>query len=42
MLKDVLKRKGFLNDNEEMTEEDFNRLIEFAKANKKFIMSDKN
>ena len=25
-----------------MTEEDFNRLIEFAKANKKFIMSDKN
>ena len=31
MLKDVLKRKGFLNDNEEMTEEDFNRLIEFAK-----------
>ena len=42
MLKDVLKRKGFLNDNEEMTEVDFNRLIEFAKANKKFIMSDKN
>lgn len=42
LLKDVLKRKGFLNDNEEMTEEDFNRLIEFAKANKKFIMSDKN
>lgn len=42
MLKDVLKRKGFLNDNEEMTEDDFNRLIEFAKANKKFIMSDKN
>ena len=42
MLKDVLKRKGFLNDNEEITEEDFNRLIEFAKANKKFIMSDKN
>ena len=41
ILKDVLKRKGFLNDNEEMTEEDFNRLIEFAKANKKFIMSDK-
>ena len=30
MLKDVLKRKGFLNDNEEMTEEDFNRLIELC------------
>lgn len=41
MLKDVLTRKGFLNENEEMTEEDFNKLIEFAKANKNFIMKDK-
>ena len=38
LLKDVLKRKGFLDDNEEMTEDDFNKLIEFAKANKNFIM----
>ena len=41
LLKSVLKRKGFLNENEEMTEEDFNKLIEFAKANKSFIMKDK-
>ena len=41
LLKDVLKRKGFLNENEEMTEEDFNKLIEFAKANKNFIMREK-
>ena len=33
--------KGFLNENEEMTEEDFNKLIEFAKANKNFIMREK-
>lgn len=42
LLKSVLKEKGFLNDNEEMTEEDFNKLIEFAKANKQFIMKDKD
>lgn len=42
LLKNTLKRKGFLNDNEEMTEEDFNKLIEFAKANKQFIMKDKD
>ena len=41
MLKQVLKDKGFLNESEEMTEEDFNKLIEFAKANKQFIMNDK-
>ncbi len=40
LLKTVLKRKGFLNENEEMTEEDFNKLIDFAKANKQFIMKD--
>lgn len=40
LLKSALKRKGFLNENEEMTEEDFNKLIEFAKANKQFIMKD--
>lgn len=42
LLKSYLKRKGFLNNNEEMTEEDFNKLIEFAKANKNFIMSNQN
>ena len=38
-LKQVLKEKGFLNDNEEMTKEDFNKLIEFAKRNKDFIIN---
>lgn len=42
LLKDVLKRKGFLDDNEELSEENFNMLIDFAKANKQFIMKDKN
>lgn len=40
LLKDVLKRKGFLNENEELNEEDFNKLIEFAKINKPYIMRD--
>ena len=40
-LKQVLKEKGFLNDNEEMTSEDFNRLIDFAKRNKDFIVDKK-
>lgn len=38
MFKTILKHKGFLNENEELTEEDFNKLIAFAKANKDFIM----
>lgn len=42
LLKKVLKEKGFLDDNEEMTEEDFNKLIEFAKINKDFIMNKKD
>ena len=41
LLKDVLTRKGFLDKNENISEEDFNKLIEFAKANKSFIMNDK-
>lgn len=40
LLKETLKRKGFLNDNEDLSEENFNILIEFAKANKPFIMKD--
>ena len=42
LLKETLKRKGFLNDNEDLNEENYNRLIDFAKANKKFIMKDNN
>lgn len=42
LLKEVLTRKGFLDENEEMSEEDFNNLIEFAKANKNFIMKKKD
>ena len=34
----VLKEEGFLDENEELTEESFNELLEFAKANKKYIM----
>lgn len=41
LLKDVLKRKGLLDENEELTEENFNKLIEFAKINKNFIMKSK-
>ena len=36
MLKKTLKKKGFLDENEELSEENFNTLIEFAKANKPF------
>lgn len=41
LLKDVLKRKGLLDENEELTQENFDKLIEFAKINKNFIMKDK-
>ena len=41
LLKNVLKRKGLLDENEELTPENFNKLIEFAKINKNFIMKDK-
>lgn len=42
LLKDTLKRKGFLNENEDLSEENYNRLIEFAKVNKSFIMKDED
>lgn len=42
LLKKVLKEKGFLNNDEELTEDNFNMLIDFAKANKQFIMKDKD
>ena len=41
LLKNILKEKGFLNDNEELTEETFNELIDFAIANKKYIIKNK-
>lgn len=42
LLKSILKKKGFLNENEDLSEENYNRLIDFAKANKQFIMKDRN
>lgn len=41
LLKDFLTEKGFLNENEEMSEENFDRLITLAKANKQVIMNKK-
>ena len=41
-LKQEIKKKGFLNEDEEMTQKDFNRLIDFAKRNKDFIMDNDN
>lgn len=40
LLKKALKRKGFLNDNEELTKDNYDKLINFVKANKPFIMND--
>ena len=41
LFKEILTKRGFLNENEELTEDDFNRLLAFAKANKDFIKKDK-
>ncbi len=38
VLVNLLRRKGFLEENEDMTDDDINKLIDFAKINKKFIM----
>lgn len=38
LLTKILTDKGFLENNEELTEENFNKLVEFAKVNKKFII----
>lgn len=40
LLTETLKKKGFLDENEKITEKDFNMLIDFAKANKQFIIKD--
>ena len=37
-LKQVLKDKGFLNENEEISKDDVNKLIDFAKRNKDYII----
>lgn len=42
LLTSILKKKGVLNENEDLSEENYNRLIEFAKVNKPFIMKDKD
>ena len=42
ILKETLKKKGFLNENEDLSEENYNRLIDFAKANKPFIMKNED
>lgn len=40
--KNILKEKGLLDENDEINEEDFNKLIEFAIANKEFIIKKDN
>lgn len=37
-LKTILKEKGLLDENDEINDEDFNKLIEFAMANKDYII----
>ena len=38
LLKDALKRKGLLNDNDELTDDNLKKLIEFAMVNKDYII----
>lgn len=40
-LKQVLKDKGFLNENEEISKDDVDKLIDFAKRNKDYIIDKK-
>lgn len=42
LLESTLKKKGFLNENEDLSEENYNRLINFVKANKSFIMKNED
>ena len=39
ILKKILKEKGFLNENEEMTNEEIDKLIDFLKINKDFLIN---
>lgn len=41
ILKNILIEKGFLEKNEELSEKSLNTLIDFAKANKNFIIEKK-
>ncbi len=40
-LKQVLKDKGFFNENEEISKDDVDKLIDFAKRNKDYIIDKK-
>lgn len=40
--KNILKEKGLINDNDNITEEDAKKLIDFAIANKDFIIKKEN
>lgn len=40
LLKELLKKNGFLNKNEDFSKENLDTLLKFIKANKSFIMSD--
>lgn len=40
LLKETLLKKGFLDENETLTKENFDKLIEFAKINKNYIIKD--
>lgn len=40
LLKETLLKKGFLDENENLTKENFDKLIEFAKINKNYIIKD--
>lgn len=42
ILKNILIEKGFLEKNEELSEKSLNTLIDFAKANKNFIIEKKD
>lgn len=41
IFKDILRKKGFINENENIDTDDINKLIEFAKINKNFILKNK-
>lgn len=41
-LNSILKTNGFLNENESMTQKDFDNLFNFIKANKDFIIKRNN
>lgn len=41
-IKRALKDAGFLDDNEELSDENLNKITDFIVANKKFIINDNN